>query len=159
MKMVFKKYGVHLLVALTVLMMIFAACAPAPSPTPPPTTAPTPPPSTPTAITFQTLASAGQPIFSNTCAVCHGNNGQGTNACPVVMWGSGSTLGTFNGATLFTDAGGMLTFMSTKMPLNAPGSLTHQQYTDLLAYILMQGNRVSPSTPFSESTLSSIPIK
>ena len=74
------------------------------------------------------------------------------------MWGSGSTLGTYNGATLFTDAQGMLKFMSTSMPLTAPASLTNQQYINLLAYILIQDNKVSPSTVFNESQLAGIKI-
>jgi hypothetical protein len=74
------------------------------------------------------------------------------------MWGTGSTLGTYNGQTLFTDAQGMLNFMSTKMPLTAPGSLTSQQYNDLLAFILLKANIVSPSTVFDQSQLSGISI-
>ena len=71
---------------------------------------------------------------------------------------AGSTLGTYNGVTLFTDAQGMLNYISKSMPLTAPGSLTSQQYTELLAYILLQGNIVSPSTVFDRSKLSSISI-
>lgn len=136
--------------------------APTPSPTPTPTPTPTPSPSpTPSssAVTFQTMAASGQNTYSSTCAVCHGDNGQGTSICPVVMWGTGSTLGTYNGVTLFTDAQGMLNYMSKSMPLTAPGSLTSQQYNDLLAYILIQANKVSPSTVFNESQLGSITIK
>jgi mono/diheme cytochrome c family protein len=125
--------------------------------TPPPTTTTTTPPTT-TGVTYQTLASAGQSNYSSICAVCHGSNGGGTDICPVVMWGPGTDLGTYNGVTLFTDAAGMLNYMSKSMPLTAPGSLTSQQYMDLLAYILMQANKVSGSTVFDQSQLSGISI-
>jgi hypothetical protein len=74
------------------------------------------------------------------------------------MWGTGATLGMYNGVTLFTNAQGMLNYMSASMPLTAPGSLTSQQYTDLLAYILLQDNKVTPTTVFDQSALSGIGI-
>ena len=93
-------------------------------------------------------------VHPDKCIGC----GMCTDVCPVVMWGSGSNLGSYNGATLFSDAQGMLTYMTQKMPLTAPGSLTSQQYNELLAYILTQANIVSPSTTFDANNLSSISI-
>ena len=135
---------------------------PTTTPTTPTTTTPTTPTTTPTTSatgqTYGALASLGSPIYSSTCAICHGPNGQGTDICPVVMWGTGSGLGSFNGVTLFTDAAGMLSYMSKSMPLTAPGSLSSQQYIDLLGYILIQANKVTPTTIFDQSALSSIAI-
>lgn len=107
--------------------------------------------------TYQTLARAGQSVYSKSCAVCHGADGEGTDMCPVVMWGSGSGLGTYNGVTLFTNAQGLLRFTTT-MPITAPGSLTDQQYIDLMAYILINARKVSPSAIFDENQLKSISI-
>jgi hypothetical protein len=45
------------------------------------------------------------------------------------------------------------------MPLSAPGTLSHAEYTEVLSYILMQGGHVTPATPFVESQLSSITLK
>ena len=115
------------------------------------------PASTP-AETFQTLANDGQVVYSNTCAVCHGNNGQPANKYTVLLWSTGSTLGTYDGITLFTDARGMLDYMSRSMPLEAPGSLTNHQYIELLAYILIKANKVSPSTVFDENKLINMSI-
>jgi mono/diheme cytochrome c family protein len=123
-----------------------------------PTTSLTTTTTTPTGATFQSLSTDGGSIFSSTCAVCHGPNGQGTNVCPVIMWGTGSTLGSYNGQTLFSDGATMLSWMSSSMPLTAPGSLTSQQYTDLLAYILLQDGKVSGSTVYNQSQLGSIKI-
>lgn len=144
--------------------------------TPAPTTTTTTPPTTTTSAapttttpsptttatasgtTFQTLAKAGEAVYTSTCVVCHGSNGEGTDICPVVIWGQGSGLGSYNGVTLFKDAQGMLHYISQSMPLTAPGSLTSQQYSELLAYILTKGNLVSGSTVFDASHLSSISI-
>jgi hypothetical protein len=74
------------------------------------------------------------------------------------MWGTGATIGSYNGVTLFTNAQGMLNYMSASMPLTAPGSLNSQQYTELLAYILLQNNKVTASTIYDSSQLSGIAI-
>ena len=95
-----------------------------------------------TGQTYQTLASQGGSVYSSTCSVCHGNNGQG--GIGPALWGSNATLGTYKGTTLFNkNAQDMLNFISTKMPLTAPGSLSNEQYIDVLAYILIQNNLVS----------------
>ena len=114
--------------------------------------------STPTGQTFKTLADAGQKVYADQCAVCHGNNGQPANKFTVLLWGPGSTLGTYDGITLFTNAQEMLDYLSKSMPLNASGSLSSLQYGDVMAYILVQANTVSPSTVFDKSKLTFISI-
>ena len=136
-----------LALALIATMIALPACTSVSTPAP-----------TPTGQTFQTLADAGRPVYVSSCAVCHGNNGQPANKYTVLLWGKGSTLGTYHGIVLFTDAQEMLDYMSKTMPLAASGSLSNQQYLELLAYILVQANIVSPSTVFDESKLSSISI-
>ena len=64
----------------------------------------------------------------------------------------------YNGLTLFTDAQGMLTYISETMPLTAPGSLTGRQYDEVLAYILTKAGKVSPSTVFDANNLGSISV-
>lgn len=126
------------------------------------TTSTTPPVTTTTTTagssTYGTLAAAGQATYTQLCSSCHGPNGGGTDICPVVMWGQGATLGTFNGVTLFTDAQGLYNYMSKSMPLTAPGSLTQAQYDGLLAFILTQAGKVSGTATFDTSTLASIAI-
>jgi mono/diheme cytochrome c family protein len=144
-----KKYSVLVVAGILTLLMLTAACSSKSSTTIT---------STDSSATFQTLSTSGQVVYSASCAGCHGNNGQG-GAGPA-LWGSGSNLGTYKGNTIFNNnAQSMLTFVSTKMPLSAPGSLTHQQYIEVLSYILVQGNQVSGSTTFNESQLSSITLK
>ena len=108
--------------------------------------------------TFQTMANLGQPVYTSKCATCHGANGQGGTG-PAV-WGSGFVPGLYVGNTLFAlNAQAMLNFISSSMPLTAPGSLSHTDNLNVLSYQLIQENEVSPSTVFNESQLSSIILK
>jgi alcohol dehydrogenase (cytochrome c) len=153
-----KKYSVLVFAGILTLLMLTAACSSKSATTTTTTTNTTTATSTASSATFQTLSASGQGVFSASCAGCHGANGQG-GAGPA-LWGSGATLGTYKGNTIFnSNAQDMLTFVSTKMPLSAPGSLTHQQYIEVLSNILVQGNQVSGSTTFNESQLSSITLK
>jgi cytochrome c oxidase subunit 2 len=130
---------------------------PAPAPAPTSTSGPAPTQTTP-ATTFQVLAIAGETVYSGNCAICHGTNGEG--GVGPALWGPNATLGTYNGVTLFSNnAQDMLNFISSKMPLSAPGSLSHEQYIDALSYILVQDGQVSPSSAFNESQLSGITLK
>lgn len=113
---------------------------------------------TPAGQTYQTLANAAGTTFNNKCVVCHGADGAGTDVCPVVLWGSQATLGSYNSVPIFKNGEEMLNYISTKMPLSAPGSLTKQQYEELLAFILLKDNKVTPTTVYDASKLSSISI-
>ena len=106
---------------------------------------------TTTTATYQTLAAAGQTVYSSNCAGCHGNSGQGLGA--PALWGSGALLAKYNNASA------LLNFISANMPKNAPGSLSHQQYINVLCYILVQGNQVTGTNAFNESQLGSITLK
>ena len=44
------------------------------------------------------------------------------------------------------------------MPTNAPGSLTQQQYWDVLAYLLVQDGFVTSQTTFDANNLSQVPL-
>ena len=169
------KHRVSLIIlpAVLGLALIIAGCAAgsAPTATPPGSYGTTPTTSTPTAsatgtvtatttsaATFQSLAVEGKATYAKICAACHGQNGEGSATFPA-LWGSNATLGTYKGSSLFTDGQSMLKFISTAMPLTAPGSLTATQYQQLLAFILIQNNLVAPSTTFDVNNLGSIAIK
>lgn len=76
-------------------------------------------------------ATAGKDVYDKDCAICHGDHLQG---------GAGPALAgeEFLSASQFqkVDAGYFYRFMSTHMPLNAPGSLSSTEYLDVLAYLL-----------------------
>jgi len=97
------------------------------------------------------VANLGQTVFSANCATCHGATGGG--GVGPALWGSGAAL------AKYTTAQGLLNKMATTMPQSSPGSLTHEQYLDVLAYVMVQGNQVTGSTAFVESGLSGITLK
>jgi mono/diheme cytochrome c family protein len=103
------------------------------------------------ATTYESLAAQGKTVYTTSCASCHGNNGQGANA--PALWGSGANLAKYNTAQ------GLLSFISATMPKTAPGSLSHQQYLNVLCNILVQGNQVTGSNAFNENQLGSITLK
>jgi cytochrome c len=100
--------------------------------------------------TFGQSADAGKTVYAATCTGCHGASGQGGTAPALI--GSGANLGKY------TNAQGLLDFMSVSMPFSAPGSLTRQQYLDLLSFLLVQNNYVSAGTAFDSGQLRSIPL-
>lgn len=75
----------------------------------------------------------GHALFVGSCAVCHGNTGQGTAVAPP-LWGDGS----------FSIGAGMArprtaaAFIQANMPFNAPGTLSDQQALDVATYISRQ---------------------
>jgi cytochrome c len=89
------------------------------------------------------LAAGGQGVFSSICAKCHGANGQG-------IIGSGQSLDKYKTAQ------GLYSFISSSMPLNAPGSLSSQQYLEITAYLLLQNSYVSSGQAMDSSSLGSI---
>jgi cytochrome c len=97
------------------------------------------------------MATLGKTIYDKYGASSHGQNGQGGSS-PALM-GSHATL------TKYNTAQGLLTYISTNMPLEAPGSLSHQDYLDILCYLLVQNNYVPADTVFNESQLSNITLK
>ncbi|GAC1596429.1 MAG: cytochrome c [Candidatus Velthaea sp.] len=76
-------------------------------------------------------ASAGSKAYGAQCASCHGANLEG-GVGPAL---TGPTLNTLAKNTKLS-VGDMFTFLSQQMPLNAPGTLTKAQYSQIMAYIL-----------------------
>ncbi len=97
------------------------------------------------------MAVLGKTIYDKFGASSHGENGRGGSAPALI--GSNSNLAKFNTAQ------GLLNFISTSMPLEAPGSLSHQDYLNVLCYLLVQNNYVSAKTVFNESQLINIALK
>jgi polar amino acid transport system substrate-binding protein len=80
----------------------------------------------------------GQRTFSTICAVCHGRN-EFTGPIFQVTW-------------MADPVGAIYDHISTKMPQNRPGSLSAQEYVDVIAYMLQlnrrpAGERELPADP------------
>lgn len=115
----------RLLLALSSLALL-SGCA---STTPPPAaSAGSAPAATPAYFTAE-QATRGQRVFTGICSTCHGRN---EFAGPIfaLTWRAEPVRNLFEQ-------------VSTNMPQDAPGSLTPQQYADVVAYIL-QLNGVTP---------------
>jgi mono/diheme cytochrome c family protein len=100
---------------------------------------------TPPALYTAAQASAGAGVFTQSCAMCHGANLQG-GAGPALLGQS------FAPAAANHTVGAIFTLIATKMPLGSPGSLTHDQYTDVMAYILTQNGYPAGSTALDYTT-------
>jgi mono/diheme cytochrome c family protein len=148
-------------------------------------TNPTPTPFRNPTATPPTLGGHGHDVFYLYCMPCHGDQGQGltdefrfrqyppedTNC-----WKSGchgdrpydngfklpKTVPALIGAntlTKFATARNMFDFMRTAMPFNKPGSLSQEQYLQVLAYLLEQNHIVPEAVQLDPNTLQNIVLR
>jgi mono/diheme cytochrome c family protein len=98
---------------------------------------------------------AGAKAFAQNCASCHGASLEG---------GAGPALSGPNFKTLSTkvkaSVSDVFTYMSTSMPFNAPGSLKHDQYVVIMAFILSKNGYHSGAAPltFAAASASKVPV-
>jgi len=131
--------------------------APTPAPTPtqsaPPNRAaiaisPTPTATDPAA---GLLAEAGKNVFVKYCSKCHGEKGEGLFAPTII--GRGSNLAKYGSAR------GLMDYITAVMPYDAPGSLTQQEYLQVLSFLLIQNGFIKPETIISSNQLQQIQLK
>jgi mono/diheme cytochrome c family protein len=84
----------------------------------------------------------GQRVFQTSCSACH-NIGEMRGAAWQRMW---------NNRTLHD----MHEFIATQMPLDSPGSLSAQQYTDVIAFFLRENGYPTGTAELLPSALSTI---
>ncbi len=101
----------------------------------------------------QQQALAGQQVFTQYCAKCHGPQLQGQAGPPLAGPKFAANL-----AYSKMSAQQMFTFIKTQMPADKPASLTTQQYLQALAYILSRNGYPVGSAPLSEQTLSQVKL-
>jgi mono/diheme cytochrome c family protein len=78
-------------------------------------------------------AKRGEEPYAQSCAACHGATLEGGEMAPPLV---GSQFNSnWNGLTL----GDLMERMRISMPQNNPGSLSRQQYADILAFMLAAG--------------------
>jgi len=96
-------------------------------------------------------AKDGEAIFTTKCSVCHGAQLQG-KVGPAL---AGPTfIASYNGQT----ADDVRDFISTAMPLTAPGSLKPAEVLAVLSYILQQNHYAAGSAPLTETSSKTVKI-
>jgi polar amino acid transport system substrate-binding protein len=87
----------------------------------------------PQALYAKAQASQGASLYAGKCAMCHGAQLEG-GAGPPLSGPNMTTLGT----KTHLSVGDMFTYITTNMPMNAPASLSKDEYVKIMAYILKQ---------------------
>lgn len=105
------------------------------------------------AIYTAAQATSGQAVFAQNCAVCHGANMQGGAGPALIGQAFASASNKYTVAALFGE-------VAEQMPAGQPGSLTHDQYTSVFAYILKQNGYPAGATPlaYTASLTSTVPV-
>lgn len=108
------------------------------------------------AMTGTEQAEQGAKLYGKYCAKCHGKAGEGTKKAPPVVGKDALPLDPRPTQkvrkTQFHTAQDVAQFVATKMPANKPGSLTADQYYDILAFDLkangvdVSGKKIDPTT-------------
>ena len=93
--------------------------------------------------------SAGQTVYTESCAECHGANLEGVDA---------PALTADNLSKRFQTAQSMFSYISSSMPLSNPGSLSKDQYLQAEAYILSQTGQLPADQALTTNNLSNISI-
>lgn len=101
----------------------------------------------------QSQASAGQQIYTQHCAACHGSQLQG-GAGPALAGPKFADNLSYSKMT----AKQLFDFIKSQMPNDAPGSLSDRQYLDVFAYILSKNGYPAGLTALSEKTLGQIKL-
>ncbi|MGD1068463.1 MAG: PQQ-binding-like beta-propeller repeat protein [Vulcanimicrobiaceae bacterium] len=98
-------------------------------------------------------ATRGQDVFVQYCVTCHGAQLQGGEGPPLqgAAFGNSLATGRMTTASLYT-------FIRGGMPMNAPGSLTPQQYLDVLAFILSRNGYPAGGRPLSAPSLRQVAL-
>ena len=101
-------------------------------------------------------AAEGAKLYGKYCASCHGDAGQGGKKAPPVVGKDALPLDPPKGAkvrkTQFHTAQDVAAFVAKNMPAKKPGSLTVDQYYDILAFDLkangvdVSGKHIDPTT-------------
>lgn len=128
-----------------------ATLAPVPTatPRPVPTSGPTEPPVLDASREAQ--IAHGEQVYARACAACHGANLQGGPGFPKL-----DRAGLVEGGG--TTAAGLYRYISTRMPMTAPASLTGSEYYAITAFLLNRNGLLSPNVVVGPSTAAGIPL-
>ena len=96
------------------------------------------------AATAADQVAMGAKVWSDSCAVCHGDKGQGKKKSPPVVGKKAVKAWKKAKAKSAADLYG---FVKTKMPKDDPGSLTYDQYLAVTAWMLKQNGKLTDTDP------------
>ena len=127
-----RRTGARTGVVIAILLPWFSAAAA------PATTSESPPP----ALFTDHEAAQGRIVFEQHCVACHGEDLRGKIGPAVI----GPALGS---ATDHTTVSIMFDVIAAEMPADDPASLTHQDYTAVMAYLLQRNGYPAGAQPLS----------
>jgi len=109
--------------------------------------------SSPPALYTADQATAGKQKFADNCSQCHGDNLEG-------MAGPALKGKLFASPKAGYHVGDIFTIVSQNMPSTQPGSLAHDDYVQIMAFLLQQNGYPSGSTPlaFDTAAASKVPL-
>lgn len=93
----------------------------------------------PPAIYTDAQAKTGAQDFAQNCAMCHGANLEGGAGPALIGQAFASASNNYTVGAIFTE-------LSQQMPAGQPGSLSHTQYEDIMAYILQKNGYPAGAT-------------
>jgi mono/diheme cytochrome c family protein len=85
-------------------------------------------------------AKRGEVVYNDTCVPCHGPDLGGSDLAPALA--GNEFAANWNNLKI----GDLYNRVSQSMPLSAPGSLTAQQYADVIAFMLEKGSAPAGTT-------------
>jgi cytochrome c len=102
----------------------------------------------------------GQKLFTDHCAVCHGSDARGGQVPPQFAGYAGMKAPALVGRGALphmANAENIYAFIHDHMPLHHPGTLSDQDYLDIVTYVVNANNIAKPGTqPMAPEALRSI---
>jgi polar amino acid transport system substrate-binding protein len=100
-------------------------------------------------------AQAGAKVFAENCARCHGDHLEGISTPPL----KGPDFVPLKSKDPLL-VGDIFRFVTQEMPAGNPGSLSHEEYLEVMAFILRENDNTPGAKPlvFSEALQSRAPI-
>jgi mono/diheme cytochrome c family protein len=97
-------------------------------------------------------AKRGAAVYADKCSACHGQNLEGVSGPPL----SGAQ---FMQAWSSKTADDLYSFIQNNMPMDAPSSLSADDYLAVLALIMQKNGFPSGDTPLAAANLKQVPLK
>ena len=91
-------------------------------------------------------ATRGEALYNGQCSKCHGDSAMGGDAPSLADSGFAGSWDTLTLQQLFDRT-------RTSMPLDAPGTLSRQEVTDIIAYLLRQNRFPNGSAELSSESM------